>query len=177
MSSRLRFPVNSSDHIKGNRDAILELVEYGDYECSDCGRAFPIIKKIQHEMGDDLVFIFRNFPFTKIHQHAVNAALAAEAAALQNKFWEMHDIIFKNQKQLEYEDLLFYAKTIKLDLIQFENDIQENALLAKIESDFEGGVRSGVSSTPTFFVNGIKYDGIWEGNQLLYYLKSQLTHV
>jgi len=95
MSTRLKFPVNSNDHIKGNMNALFELVEYGDYECSDCGRAFPMIKEIQQEIGNDLKFVFRNFPLATIHPHALNAALAAEAAGLQNKFWEMHDIIFK----------------------------------------------------------------------------------
>jgi protein-disulfide isomerase len=177
MNSRLRFPINSSDHIRGNRNALLELVEYGDYECSDCGRAFPIIKEIQKEMGEELKFVFRNFPLSEIHPHAISAALAVEAAGLQNKFWEMHDIIFKNQRQLEYEDLLYYAKKIKLELNQFKNDIQENALLEKVEADFESGVRSGVNSTPSFFINGIKYDGIWEGNELIYHLKNQLSNV
>lgn len=177
MSTKLKFPVNSNDHILGYKSARLELLEYGDFECSDCGRAFPMIKEIQREIGSDLRFVFRNSPLTQSHPNALNAALAAEAAALQNKFWEMHDIIFKNQKQLEYEDLLFYAKTIKLDLNQFKSDIQENALLAKVEADIESGIRSGVNATPSFFVNGEKYDGPWEDNQLVHFLKSQLVAV
>ena len=173
MSTRLKYPVNSNDHIQGNKNAPVELVEYGDYECSDCGHAFPIIKRIQQEMGDDLKFIFRNFPLTNSHPHAVNAALAAEAAALQNKFWEMHDTIFKNQKQLDDEDLLSYAEKINLDLNQFKSDIQERELLTKVEADFESGVRSGVNGTPSFFVNGVKFDGDWENNELIHYLKNR----
>lgn len=177
MSARLKFPVNNNDHIRGNKNALLELVEYGDFECRDCGRAYPIIKIILKEMGDDLKFVFRNFPLTKTHSHALNAAMATEAAGLQNKFWEMHDIVFENQDQLKSEYLLYYAKKIKLDIPQFINDFKKNALLNKVESDFESGVRSGVNRTPSFFINGIKYEGDWEGIGLIDYLKSQVLNV
>lgn len=177
MSTLLKPPVNSTDHIRGNSNAPLELVEYGDFECSDCGHAYPIIKTIQQALGDDLKFVFRNFPLTQIHPHAVNAAVAAEAAALQNKFLEMHDIILQNQKHLEFEDLLLYAIKIGLDPNQFKGDMQKNALLAKVEADFESGVRSGVNRTPSFFINGVKYDGGREVNELIYYLKSKLSEV
>ncbi|MDO9187075.1 MAG: thioredoxin domain-containing protein [Bacteroidia bacterium] len=177
MSTLLKPPVNSTDHIRGNSNAPLELVEYGDFECSDCGHAYPIIKTIQQALGDDLKFVFRNFPLTQIHPHAVNAAVAAEAAALQNKFWEMHDMILQNQKHLESEDLLLYAIKIGLDPNQFENDMQNNALRAKVEADFESGVRSGVNRTPSFFINGVKYEGASEANELIYYLKNKLSEV
>lgn len=177
MSTLLKPPVNSTDHIRGNSNAPLELVEYGDFECSDCGRAYPIIKTIQQALGDDLKFVFRNFPLTQIHPHAVNAAVAAEAAALQNKFWEMHDIILQNQKHLESEDLLLYAQKIDLDSNQFKDDIQKGSLRAKVEADFESGVRSGVNRTPSFFINGVKYDGGNEMNELIYYLKNKLSEV
>lgn len=174
MSTLLKPPVSTNDHIRGSKDAPIELVEYGDFECSDCGHAHPIIKAIQLEMGNDLKFVFRNFPLAQIHPHAVNAALAAEAAALQNKFWEMHDIIFNNQQQLELPHLLFYAKNIGLDLDKFKDDIQEPALLAKVEADFESGIRSGVNRTPSFFVNGQKYNGRLK--ELINYLKSPITN-
>jgi len=177
MSTLLKPPVNSTDHIRGNSNAPLELVEYGDFECSDCGHAYPIIKTIQQALGDDLKFVFRNFPLTQIHPHAVNAAVATEAAALQNKFWEMHDIILQNQKHLESGDLLLYAIKIGLDPNQFKNDMQNNALRAKVDGDFESGVRSGVNRTPSFFINGVKYDGGREANELIYYLKSKLSEV
>lgn len=177
MSTLLKPPVNSTDHIRGNRNASLELVEYGDFECPDCAHAYPIIKTIQKALGDDLKFVFRNFPLSETHPHAVNSAVAAEAAALQNKFWEMHDIILQNQKHLESEDLLLYAKTIKLDSNQFINDIQNNALLAKVEADFESGIRSGVNRTPSFFINGVKYAGGADAAELIYYLKSKLSEL
>lgn len=177
MSTLLKPPVNSTDHIRGNLSAPLELVEYGDFECSDCGHAYPIIKTIQRELGDDLKFVFRNFPLAETHPHAVNAALAAEAAALQNKFWEMHDIILQNQKHLESEDLLLYAKKIDLDSNQFISDFQDKSLLTKVEDDFESGVRSGVNRTPSFFVNGVKYEGDRDTSELIHYLKSKLSEV
>lgn len=177
MSTLLKPPVSSIDHIKGNSNAPLELVEYGDFECRDCGHAYPIIKVIQQALGDDLKFVFRNFPLTQIHPHAVNAAVAAEAAAFQNKFWEMHDIILQNQKHLEFEDLLVYAKKIDLDSDQFKNDMQNNTLRAKVEADFESGVRSGVNRTPSFFINGVKYEGGSEANKLINYLKNKLSEV
>lgn len=177
MSARLKFPVNSNDHIRGNKNALLELVEYGDYECRDCGRAYPVIIEILQEMGDDIKFVFRNFPLSRAHPNALNAALATEAAALQNMFWEMHDIIFENQDQLEPDDILFYAKKIKLDVPQFINDFKKKSLLTKVETDFETGMRSGVNSTPSFFVNGIKYDSYWEDDDLIHYLKRQLLNM
>ena len=177
MSTQLKPAVNSKDHLQGSRKAALEMVEYGDYQCNHCGHAYPIIKAVQQKMGDDLKFVFRNFPLSEVHPDAVNAAVAAEAAALQDKFWEMHDIIYENQERLEMEDLLLYAKKIGLDLERFKDDIKKNTLSAKVEEDFEGGVRSGVNGTPSFFINEKKYEGAWEEDELLQYLKSRLATV
>src|SRR5215510_4265972 len=123
--NQLIYPVNSGDHIFGNPSARIELVEYGDYECPHCGRAYPIVKNIQQQFDTDLKFVFRNFPLSKIHPHAFLAALATEAASLQGKFWEMHDIIFQNQKTLEVEHLFLFAHKVGLDLERFRNDIQD----------------------------------------------------
>ena len=171
----LKPPVNSKDHIDGKNGASLELVEYGDYQCPHCGRAYPIIKNLQRSLGPDLKFVFRNFPLSEIHPDAFNAAVAAEAAGLQQKFWDMHDIIFENQHQLDFESLFLYAKTIGLDLERFKNDIQKNELITKVEQDFESGIRSGVNGTPSFFINGKKYNGDWEEHVFREYLKSQLA--
>ena len=149
-------------------------MEYGDYECPYCGRAYPIIKDIQQQLGSNLKFVFRNFPLRKIHPNAFLASVATEAAALQDKFWEMHDIIFENQKTVYTESIFLFAKTIGLNVDQFKNDIQRNELAAKVERDIETGFRSGVNKTPTFFINDERYDGDWEENKLLQYLKSQL---
>lgn len=169
--------VNSIDHMFGNPSAPIELVEYGDYECPYCGRAYPIVKDIQQKLGHQLKFIFRNFPLAKVHSHALTAAVATEAAGLQNKFWGMHDLLFENQKSLDTENLFRFADMLHLDIERFDNDLRQTALIEKVERDFESGLRSGVNQTPTFFVNGEKYGGMFAGDQLLHYLQNQLTQI
>ena len=159
MSSHLKPPVNSKDHIAGAASAGIELVEYGDYQCPHCGAAYPVIKDIQRKFGEQVRFVFRNFPLSDAHPFAFPAAVAAEAAALQGKFWEMHDVIFENQRLLSDAGLFKMASTAGLDLEQFRNDIQKNELAEKVDADFESGVRSGVNGTPSFFINGKKFDG------------------
>ena len=170
----LKPPINEKDHLEGDPKASIELVEYGDYECPHCGRAYGIIKNIQHQLGKDLRFYFRNFPLSEIHPHATAAAIAAEAAALQDSFWPMHDIIFENQEHLGIVHLVGYAKELGLDVDQFKKDLESEALAAKVEKDFESGVRSGVNGTPTFYINGEKYTGNWDQLVLLPYLKQLL---
>lgn len=169
--------VNSNDHVYGNPGAPLELVEYGDYECPFCGRAYPIVKSIQEKLGEDLKFVFRNFPLRKIHPNAYPAAIATEAAALQGKFWEMHDIIFENQRTLEPEYIFAFASRLGLDMARFQSDIQDEDLYLKARKDFESGMKSGVNRTPTFFVNGRKFNGDWSTGQLLRYLECELDRI
>ncbi len=171
--SKLKPPVGGKDHIQGNKNAAIELVEYGDYQCPHCGRAYPIIKSIQEKMGDKLKFVFRNFPLAEVHPNATNAAVAAEAAALQGKFWEMHDIIFEHQEHLGDSHLVKYAARIGLDVAKFTVDFETPAVLDKVEGDFESGALSGVNGTPTFFINGERYNRSWEEDDLLYYLRSK----
>jgi len=173
----LRPTVSERDHIQGNKEAVIELVEYGDYQCPHCGRAYPIVKRMQEELGDQLRFVFRNFPLANIHPEATMAAVATEAAALQNKYWEMHDIIFENQDQLAKDFLLDYAKAIDLNIKKFEKDLEDTALTEKVRADFESGIRSGVNATPTFFINGEKYNNGWEGDRLLEYIKANKISV
>jgi protein-disulfide isomerase len=154
-------PVSASDHAAGPDDAPVTLVEYGDYECPYCGMAHPIVKAAQRELGDQLRFVFRNFPLAEAHPHARLAAQAAEAAAAQGRFWEMHDILFEHQDALEPEDIIGYAKTIGLDVAQFKRDLEAGTYAKRVRDDFRSGVRSGVNGTPTFFVNGSRYDGSW----------------
>ena len=154
----LRQPISEGDHIQGNPDAPVELVEYGDYQCPHCGRAYPVIKDLQKELGSSLKFIFRNFPLTKIHPQAKSAAVAAEAAAFQGKYWEMHDILFENQKRLTPQAILEYAATLELNMQQFEQDVLSPELEEKVDAQFYSGMRSGVNATPTFFINGEKYE-------------------
>ncbi|MEX8549333.1 MAG: DsbA family protein [Mucilaginibacter sp.] len=175
MSTQLKTAVTNQDHIQGKNNAPIKLVEYGDYQCSYCGEAYSVIKAVQQTLGNDLELVFRNFPLSEVHPDAENAAKAAEAAALQNKFWEMHDMLYENQQQLDEENLISFAKKIGLDVNQFKSDMQSSAVSDKVESDFESGARSGVNGTPSFFVNGEKYDGNWQDEEdFTQYLKSQL---
>jgi len=163
--SALKTPVNSNDHHLGNSNASIILVEYGDFECPYCGRAHPLVKRLLEEKGDEIHFVFRNFPLRKIHPNAYDAAVAAEAAGKQNKFWQMHDLIFENQKRLSWSFLLSLADGLDLNLEQFFQDSKSNEVKNKIETDFESGIRSGVNRTPTFFLNGSQvssYDESYE---------------
>ncbi len=154
-------PISARDHAAGSDNAPVMLVEYGDYECPYCGMAYPIVKRAQQEPGSRLRFIFRNFPLAESHPHARLAAQAAEAAGAQGKFWEMHDMLFEHQDALEAEDVLSYAKSLGLDTARFARDLEAGTYAKRVRDDFRNGVRSGVNGTPTFFVNGNRYDGSW----------------
>jgi protein-disulfide isomerase len=163
----LTIPVGENDHIQGSGDAAVTLVEYGDYECPHCGRAYWIVKKVQEKMGDRLRFVFRNFPLTQTHPHALRAAQAAEIAAVQDKFWEMHDRLYENQNALDDESLIAYAEEIGLDGEKFTEDLRSDAFEKKVRADFMGGVESGVNGTPTFFINGVRFNQSWDYETLL----------
>lgn len=167
--SQLVVPVTKKDHIRGNIDAPVMLVEYGDFECPYCGEAYPIIQSIRKEEGDTLCFVYRNFPLTEVHPHAMDAACAAEAAGKQgeDKFWQMHDILFENQDALRDENLMEYAKEIGLAMKLWTKDFQSDAIRQRVEDDFLGGVRSGVNATPTLFINNVRYDGEPDFDSLL----------
>jgi protein-disulfide isomerase len=154
----LRQPVLETEYIQGDVNAPVELVEYGDYQCPHCGRAYPIVKDLQEKLGSKLKFVFRNFPLSKIHPQAKIAAIAAEASGRQNKFWEMHDMLFENQKRLTSVALIEYAGTLGLDVERFSKDLSDPELDEKVETQFYSGMRSGVNATPTFFINGEKYE-------------------
>jgi protein-disulfide isomerase len=158
-SSRLTVPVTDRDHIQGSSEALVTLVEYGDYECPHCGRAYPIVEEICREAGDQLLFAFRNFPLTQSHEHAEIAAEGAEAAAAQQRFWEMHRILLTHQSELATSNLLEYASWLGLDTDQFRHALTTHAFRDRVHEDFMSGVRSGVNGTPTFFINGARYDG------------------
>ena len=152
MDDELTTPVGAGDHIEGKTSATITLVEYGDFQCSHCGEAYPLIKKLIKEFHDELLFVFRNFP-DETHPESMIAAQAAEAAGLQNKFWEMHDLIFEQQEQLTEDNLIYFAESLNLNVHQFENDRNSQNVLSKIESDIESGIRSEVEGTPTFFID------------------------
>jgi protein-disulfide isomerase len=170
--SKLKPAVNARDHFQGSEKGAIELVEYGDYQCPHCGRAYPIIKGIQAKLGDKLKFIFRNFPLADAHPNAMHAAIAAEAAGAQGKFWEMHDILFENQIHLGDSHLLQYAGRIGVDAGRWKTDFEKPEFTQRVEEDFESGIRSGVNGTPSFFINGQKYNGDWEDESFLEELKA-----
>lgn len=165
--ARLAAPVGPTDHIDGRPDAAVTLVEYGDYECPHCGAAHPIVNQIREILAGRLRFVYRHFPLSQMHPHAFPAAEAAEAAAAQGRFWEMHDMLFENQHALADRDLLSYASALGLDVNRFAGDIRSGTFAEKIRADFLGGVKSGVNGTPSFFINGVRHDGPWDGTSLL----------
>ena len=159
----LTVPVTENrDHIQGTADAAVTLVEYGDYECPYCGAAYPIIKEVQSRMGARLRFVFRNFPITTSHPHAEQAAEAAEAAASQGRFWEMHDLLYENQRHLGEQDLSDYAEQLGLDVERFTNELQDRAGATRVAEDVDSADLSGVSGTPTFFINGRRHYGAYD---------------
>lgn len=163
----LKVPITSEDHIQGPETAQVTLVEYGDYECPDCGRAYPIVKTVQRRLGPRLRFVFRNFPLRESHPHAQRAAEAAEAAGAQGKFWEMHDRLFERQFALDDHALMEYAADLGLDAERFRADLRHGTYRARVRDDFRSGVLSGVNGTPTFFVNGVRHDGAWDAESLV----------
>jgi protein-disulfide isomerase len=157
--ANLKVPVTKRDHIQGSDKASITLVEYGDYECPYCGMAYPIIKRIQEHFNKELRFVFRNFPLTEEHPHAEIAAEAAEFAATEGKFWEMHDFIYENQNLITLPFLIELAKHMNLSGEGLELAIEKKTYFPKIQEDFLGGVHSGVNGTPTLFINDQRYDG------------------
>ena len=166
MPAKLTPPVSKSDHVLGNPDAMIELVEFGDYQCPHCGLAHPVVKNIQKTFGKKLKFVFRHFPLSNVHEYALYSALAAEAADKQHRFWEMHDMIFEHQPQLSQYALLDFAIELGLNIPLFRMDLQDPLLAEKVELDFESGVRSGVNGTPSFFIIGYKYNGAYDFTSL-----------
>lgn len=155
----LKPAVSNTDHAQGNLNADLVIVEYGDYQCPYCGAAYPVLKELISQFGSQIKFVFRNFPLSEMHEYARAAALAAEAAALQNKFWEMHDAVYENQRNLNEHLLMELAVELKLNIPQFKSDLESAQLKDKIDEDFASGIVSGVNGTPSFYVNGKKFDG------------------
>lgn len=157
--------ISQTDHVRGAKDGKLTLVEFGDFQCPACGAYEPIVRQVLADNKDTLKFSFRHFPLMQIHKNALLAAKASEAAALQGKFWEMHDIIYDKQDEwsgsLNARDFfLVYATTIGLDTKKFLNDIDAKSVEEKILSELKEGVRLNIQGTPTFFLNGKKLENI-----------------
>jgi protein-disulfide isomerase len=151
-------PVGKRDHIQGSPSAAVTLVEYGDYQCPFCGDVSPVVRRLQKQFGDQLRFVFRNFPQTRVHAYAQRAAEAAEAAGGQGKFWEMHDYLYEHQQALDAENLMQAAVALGLDKVKFSRDVAERAYAARVEQDVQSGVDSGVGGTPALFINGVRND-------------------
>ncbi len=173
-SGDLSLAVGARDHAQGPANAPVTLVEYADYECPHCGRAYPIVKNVQHHFSDRLRFVFRNFPITTVHPHAQHAAEAAEAAASQGRFWEMHDALFEHQNALDDRHLGQYADSAGLDRARFDRELKDGTHAHHVREDFMSGVRSGVNGTPTFFINGRRYDDSWDAATLIGALEEAL---
>jgi protein-disulfide isomerase len=171
----LQAPVTADDHAQGPEGAPVKLVEYADYECPYSHQAYHVVKGLQRELGDQLRFVYRNFPLRDIHPHAQQAAEAAEAAANQGRFWEMHDLLFDHQRALDDEHLDQYAAQLGLDPVGFELEMAEHTSAARIERDLSGGVRSGVRGTPTFFLNGARHQGSYDLESLLRSLREAIA--
>ena len=165
---KLTLPVNESrDHIQGPVNAPITLVEYGDYECPYCGQAYMIIKEIQERLGSKLCFVFRNFPLTKVRPHAYKAALAAETAAAQGKFWEMYDYLFKHGQVVTDDNLRQSAAKLGLNVARFDREFLYRTYSSHVDEDIQSGNSSEVKSTPTFFINGDRYNSAWDLDTLL----------
>lgn len=158
----LTVPVGPHDWSEGHENAPVTIVEYGDFECSHCAAMEPVLRELRRLAGNSLRVVFRHFPLTSSHPHAELAAEAAEAAGAQGAFWPMHDILLQNQQALTPNDLVGYAAGLGLDARQIAADLDNRSYKEAVQEDFMSGVRSGVSGTPTFYINGSRYDGAYE---------------
>ncbi len=155
-------PVRDSDHIKGPANAPFTLVEYGDYECPDCGRLFYLLRSLQSEYPERLRLVYRHYPLSGIHKHAEMAAEAAEAAGSQGHFWEMHDLLFENQNALKRDDLIGYAGQLGLDADRVRHQLKDGTYREMVRQDFIEGVQNGVNGTPGLFLNGVREQGAFD---------------
>lgn len=156
-NDRLKKPVTERDRIQGSIDAPIMLVKYGGYQCPHSGQAYIFVKEIQRRLGNQMCFVFRHFPLIAFHAQAQKAAEAAEVAAAQGKFWEMHDTLFQHQQSLDNGSLVEYAVMLNLDINRFLREMSECVYAEQVHADLRSGVCSGVVSTPTFFINGVRY--------------------
>jgi len=150
------------DHIRGRVDAPVTLIEYGDFECPYCGHAAPVIEKLLDHFSDELRYVFRHLPLNDVHPNAQSASEAAEAAGAQDRFWEMHDVLLRNPDELTPIDLYRHASELGLDMDAFSDDMRRRSHAARIAHDVQSADASGVSGTPTFFINGRRHQGVYD---------------
>jgi Na+:H+ antiporter, NhaA family len=165
--SELTPPLSAEDHVEGPAQAELELVMYGDFECPYCTAAYPIVKRVREMLGDRLIFAFRHFPLRDIHPFAQGAAEAAEAAAAQGAFWEMHDRLYEARGALRPDDLIAHAEALGLDADRVSDELDSSTHAQRVERDVESGVASGVPGTPGFFVAGRLHAGSFDAGSLI----------
>jgi Na+:H+ antiporter, NhaA family len=169
----LQPPVDrAADHIRGDPGAPATLLEYGDFQCPYCGDAFLIVEEVRRRLGDRLRFVFRHFPVAEKHPQAELAAQAAEAAGAQGRFWEMHDRLYRARRRLELEDLREYAQELELDLERFDAELAGEVHLGRVREQRASGERSGVTSTPAFFVGDEQHAGFYDEETLTEALSS-----
>jgi protein-disulfide isomerase len=149
------------DHLRGPEDAPYTLVEYGDYECPDCGRLYVILRDLQSDIASRLRIVYRHYPLFGIYPNAQQAAEAAEAAGAQGKFWDMHTLLFERQQALRTKDLIRYAEELNLDVDPFRHELKNETYSERVRADFLAGVQNGVYGTPGLFLNGVRYDREW----------------
>jgi protein-disulfide isomerase len=164
--SKLTAPVTTKDHAAGPATAPVTLVEYGDYQCPSCGDAFSIVQKLQKHFGDKLRFVFRNFPLP-MHPYAEHAAETAEFAAAHDKFWPMHDLLYKHQANLSDEHLLKLAKDLELPTEELTKALHAGTYKSRVQADLESGESSGVTGTPMFYINGKLYEEDYDFDTLV----------
>ncbi len=155
----LKTPITPRDHRKGDPDATVILVEYGDYQCPYCALAQPVVRELLHRFGADLALVFRHFPISEAHPLAGPAAEAAEFAGDNDAFWEMHEALYANQSQLSLPVIFGLAGALGLSQTELQQALSVGTYAQKVSDDFLGGVRSGVNGTPCFFIDGVRYDG------------------
>ena len=163
---QLATPVGDRDHAVGPADAPITLLEYVDFECPFCAMALPAVREVRRRLGDRLRFVVRHFPRPE-HPHARRAAEAAEAAAAQGRFWEMHDLLLEHQQALEEPDLVEYAARVDLDVERFRRELAEDAYHDRVQEDVLSAIHSGARGTPPFFINGVRHEGRGETDELL----------
>lgn len=164
--SLLLLPLRPSDHIHGAEGAVHTLVEYGDYECPGCGKLYAVLRDLQAEADRRLRVVFRHYPYSGVHRHAQQAAEAAEAAGAQNKFWEMHTLLFERQDKLDTKDLIGYAGELSLDVERFRRELKAGTFSERVREDFRAGVQNGVYGTPGLFLDGVRLSGDWDKDTL-----------
>jgi len=160
--AKLRVPVTKNDHILGAEDAPVTLLEYGDYQCPFCGQAYPIVNVIIAHFGDDLRYVFRHFPLTQVHPLAESAAETAEFAGSYGRFWDMHNGLYENQDQLGLPLYAELADELGLPSDELPLALDAETFAPVVREQFMSGVWSGVTGTPTFFINGERHEGLYD---------------